>query len=592
MTIHQGAAGFLRSTGLLITSCWLLWIGIRNEIPADSGDGLMHFFYAQASWQNPYFFLHHWGKPLFILLSSGFAQFGFTGIIVFNTAIHVGTVWMGYKILNHFECNPWIQGLLPGILLLSNDYVTTIVGGLTEPLFNLALVSAFYLFIKEKYVWFAIMVSFMPFMRSEGQLPVILSFVLLYRKQSFKSLPFLTTGFLIYAVAGVLASKSFWWFFTESPYSMDNSIYGKGTWWHYLLSYKSYLGNPGLFAFILGTISGLTLIRKKDYRTLMLDELLLAYGVFFGVIFAHSYFWATGQNGSLGLTRIATQGMPLFLILQLYLVNSMPWLKEPKKVYFGFGTVVLLLSSITSPHFPVKAGPMEQQLIKAARFMKRETPHHYKVHYHYPLFIFGYGENPFLKDNRVVFSYFSDFYKRIDSEILPGEFVVWDSHFGPQEAGLSLDTLTKYKQFVKVNEYLYTQSDGRQGGVLIYQYVPLSKQTKFPMKGTEIKLLSLSINPTSEFIPVLKRISPSGKSVTVQIDMTSAFEGLYLVYDHNKGEQYSALKLTPGAQQSYCFEWPREGDTDIYLWNPDGKQGKVRFDKVILKEHLYHPVMP
>jgi hypothetical protein len=476
--------------------------------------------------------------------------------------------------------------------MLSTDYVTTIVGGLTEPLFNLVLVVAFYLFIKEKYVWFALIISFMPFVRSEGQLPVILAFVLLIWKNAFKSLPFLVFGFLIYAIAGVFASKSFWWYFTESPYRMDNAIYGKGPWHHYLMSYKSYLGNPGLFAFILGTISSIVLLLKKNWSVLMPQELLLGYGVFFGIIAAHSYFWATGQNGSLGLTRIATQGMPLFLIIQLYFVDKIAWWTERGKVLFSFGTLALLAGMITSPNFPVKAGHMEQQLIKAAQFMKNKTPHHYKVHYHYPLFVFAYGENPFLNGNRMVHRYFHNLYQQIDSEILPGEFIVWDSHFGPQEAGLPLDTLTKYTQLVKVNEFIFTQSDGNQGGVMIYQYIPQLKQTSIDLKEKEITLPILSIAPNSEFTPLFKSILQPEIAVTIQLELRSAYEGLILVYDHNHGEQYSALKLSPGVKHSFCFEWPLDGETKVYLWNPDGKAGKISADKVRFKEHIYHPVMP
>ncbi|NNK80780.1 MAG: hypothetical protein HKO93_04710, partial [Flavobacteriales bacterium] len=50
----------------------------------DTGDGIAHYQIARFSWSHPELFLHHWGKPLFTLLSSPFAQIGFNGMITFN----------------------------------------------------------------------------------------------------------------------------------------------------------------------------------------------------------------------------------------------------------------------------------------------------------------------------------------------------------------------------------------------------------------------------------------------------------------------------------------------------------------------------
>lgn len=582
----------VRMLTLAVASGWLTYVGFKNEVPADSGDGIMHYFYAQAAWKDPVYFLHHWGKPFFILLSSPFAQFGFNGMIVFNLLVFVSTVWLAYRILDHFKCNFWIQTMLPLLLILANDFTTTITGGLTEPLFNLSLVLALYLFIKEKYVLFAILISFMPFMRSEGQLPVLLAAFMLTFKRSFRSLPYLGFGFLLYAIAGLLLAKNFFWYFTESPYHMGNDIYGRGTWDHYLISYRSYLGNPGLYASILGTVSLIYLLIKRDLKALIPLELLFTYGLFVGVVVVHSYFWATGQNGSLGLTRIATQGMPLFIAMQLYLIGKLPWLGNKGAVVFSVASVALIWAVFNSKHFPVKAKPLEQHMIKAAEFLKENTPKHYKVHYHNPFVVYSFGENPFIKGNRLMYSYFHDLPSRLDKEILPGEFIVWDSHFGPQEAGLPLDTLTSYSQLVKVFGSLYSENDGPPQGVLVYQYVPVIKQKKTMPVITEFKLDDLVLDQTVEFAPILKKL-PEVKSVsTVYLYAKTTIEGLKLVYDRNRTEQYISHDLKPGEGQTFMFDWPQGGSTDIYIWNPSRKKGKVILDSVRVESQVFHPVMP
>ncbi|MEY4604561.1 MAG: hypothetical protein RIT43_1853 [Bacteroidota bacterium] len=588
---EQKAMWWMRSATLLFASFWLLYVGFSNEVPADPGDGIMHFFYAQASWSDPLLFLHHWGKPVFILLSSGFAQFGFSGMLVFNVLVFSLMVCIGYIIFDHYECNRWLQSTFPILLLTANDIPVTITGGLTEPLFNLALFLAFYLFIKEKYAFFALLVSWMPFLRSEGQLVVLIALALLLWKREFSKTALLFSGFLCYALLGVFASKSFWWYFTESPYQMSNGIYGKGTWDHYLLSYKAYLGNPGLVVFILGTVSSFVLVIRNKFRELVLPEFLLAFGVFFGVLAAHSYFWATGQNGSIGLTRIATQGMPLFLLVQVYFVSKFSFLTPPRSRVFGVAACMLSFAVLKSPHFPVKAGPMEQQLIKAADFLKRETPHNRRVHYHYPLLVFAYGENPFKDGNRLRHAYFQDFYKRVDREILPGEFIVWDSHFGPVEAGLSLDSLKHYTQFVLVREYLFTQSDASQGGVKIYQYIPRNKQVTVAERQKTVHLEPFKVESDKEYLSILEKIPDPKKGVTIELEIRSETPGLKLVYDHNRGEQYSATGLQPGKKLRFTFELPSDGLTDIYLWNPEKKSGNVFIVSAELKAHVFHPVM-
>jgi hypothetical protein len=74
---------FLKVLTLFFCCCWFIYNFSKSDIPADAGDGIMHYYISNASWQNPSLFLDHWGKPLFILLSSPFSQFGFAGIVFF-----------------------------------------------------------------------------------------------------------------------------------------------------------------------------------------------------------------------------------------------------------------------------------------------------------------------------------------------------------------------------------------------------------------------------------------------------------------------------------------------------------------------------
>ena len=149
------AGKWVRILTWLFASGWLLFFGFSNEVPADTGDGLAHFFISQISWQDPSYFFDHWGKPVFILLSSPFAQFGFSGMIIFNVLVFSASMLIGYKLLDKLKVSAWLQSLLPLFLLTAKDYCLTVMGGLTEPLFNLALIVAALLLLQKQKRCFA-----------------------------------------------------------------------------------------------------------------------------------------------------------------------------------------------------------------------------------------------------------------------------------------------------------------------------------------------------------------------------------------------------------------------------------------------------
>ncbi len=433
----------------------------------DVGDGLMHFFISQASWENPALFLHHWGKPLFVLFSSPFAQFGFTGMVAFNCMVFIAIVWIAMKILNNKGVSVWLQILFPLLLLSANDIVITALGGLTEPLFNLAMLLALYCLLGKNFRWFAVIVSFAPFMRSEGQLPLLLGLVLLVYRKDWKNVPFLFLGFFLYSVAGYFVYEDFMWYFTQSPYALSNNIYGKGHWAHYLLSYRNYLGNPGLFICLFGILSMCYLVIKRKWGQLEPEGLFFASGLFIGVIVAHSYFWASGQNGSLGLTRIATQGMPLFLLMQLYFLDIL--FKQLKgTLYLSVATTLGLLFALsTSKKYPLDSKAVDIEVLKAADFMRAVSVKQNHIYFHHPLFCQRYGENPLLQNQKCVFHSFGDIEKDIRERFRPGDFIIWDSHFGPQEMLLPKEKLDNYSAFT-VYKTFYKHTEG----VTIYRYQP------------------------------------------------------------------------------------------------------------------------
>lgn len=477
---------YLKDKGFILKAVTLFfcvtWFGVIhhiNQVPVDVGDGLMHFNISQASWSDPINFLHHWGKPLFILLSSTFSQFGYDGIIVFNIIVFALTVLVAWKILNKLSVPIVFQCVFPLILINVYEYSSTVVAGLTEPLFSLFIMIAIWFILTKKWMWFALIVSFIPFLRSEGQLAVVLALFLLIGLRQFKYIPFLFVGFVIYGIIGFFALGDFMWYFTMSPYHMGNGVYGSGPWNSYLISYKMYLGNVGLIIFILAFLQLTAFLRAKKWGELQFPLLFFTYGIFFGVLISHSYFWATGSNGSLGLNRIATQGMPSFVLINIYYITKIPFISfwsNILKVGVIALSISLVMKAVKTEYYPVWVNPLDTEVMNAVEYLRPELNKNHHFFFHHPLFVFKMGGNPLLKNQPFVFYYCGGLKNDVQQMIKPGDYIIRDSHFGPVEQKLYLSEFDSVPEMVKiktfVSELQEEDKNNEVEGVMIYQYRP------------------------------------------------------------------------------------------------------------------------
>jgi len=190
------------SIGLLLVFLTILlsWVLVLDYSVLDPGDGLKHFLIAKYSWQYPHLFLDHWGKPLFTLLSSPFAQFGFKGMLLFNALLFLITGIIILKIAKLLSLN---NGWLAVVFCFAAPiYFSIVLSGLTEILLATLIIAALYFFLKEKYVIGCLILSFSYFSRPES-LFVIMWFVsYLVINKKFKYIPLLGISIVLYSVVG------------------------------------------------------------------------------------------------------------------------------------------------------------------------------------------------------------------------------------------------------------------------------------------------------------------------------------------------------------------------------------------------------
>jgi hypothetical protein len=87
----------------LISFLFLSVVAFSTNTTGDSGDSVMHYLFSRYAPEHPHLFFHHWAKPVFVLLSSPFSQFGFKGIMMFNILCITLTMYFSYRIAEYLE---------------------------------------------------------------------------------------------------------------------------------------------------------------------------------------------------------------------------------------------------------------------------------------------------------------------------------------------------------------------------------------------------------------------------------------------------------------------------------------------------------
>jgi hypothetical protein len=327
----------------------LTFINLLTSSTGDSGDSIKHFLYSKYAFDYPDFFFHHWAKPVFVLLSSPFAYFGFKGMIVFNSLCASFIGYFSYKsAVNLSIKNPAMVFLF---LLFAPLFFALIFSGLTEYLFALFLIVGVYLFTINRFIYGLIIISFLPLIRSEGLIILIVFAGYLFWLRKFKLLPFLLAGQLIYSIIGAFFYKDILWLIHEIPYASLKERYGNGSLFDFVHRLNYVIEKPIYSLFLIGAAATLWrfLKNRKSDKSSLLFFLIL--GSFVAVFVGHSLFWWKGIFNSMGLPRVLLAVYPAIVLLALVGTNCLlDWIKQPtmKQVVLGAICAVIAIFPFTN----------------------------------------------------------------------------------------------------------------------------------------------------------------------------------------------------------------------------------------------------
>lgn len=314
----------------------------------DTGDSVLHYLFAKYAPTHPALFFDHWAKPVYVLLASPFAQFGFAGIKVFNCLVVLFTIHFTYLSVKLLGLkNAALSILLMGFAPL---YYILTFSGLTEPLFALFLALVIYLSLRNKLVSACLVLSFLPLVRSEGLILIGVFVCFLLIRKKLRLIPFLFVGSVVYSLAGYPVHHDLFWVFTKIPYAKLSSTYGSGSLFHYVNQLLYVVGIPIYILFCIGLVVVFVQLFRKKFELGNFTLIVLSFGGFF---VAHTLFWYLGIFNSMGLNRVLLCVMPCIGIIALMGLNNLSTLFP----FYRIGFYLQLLFLIYILVFPFTPNP-------------------------------------------------------------------------------------------------------------------------------------------------------------------------------------------------------------------------------------------
>jgi hypothetical protein len=334
-------------------------------------DNWKHYLISRHLYAHPDLGLDTWGKPLFTVLASPFAYFGFKGAQLFNLITCLLFLFSTRRILNFLGIERhWSE---PIFMVGAPVYFACVTSALTEPLFVLFLVFSIELFLKERKVLAILLLSCLPFIRNEGYFMWLpFGLLCLNRKDWWKGL-FFAGGTLMFALITGIVHGDLLYVIKSNHYLNHDGHYGSGTWFHFFRLMPLWFGLAGCGLLIVYMIP---FQGKKEITTgeKWKQFQFLAMGCFLIYLFIHVVFWALGIMGSLGLERVMAGNSALgFLALYAWLQSRKLSIALKVSRYALASLIVLQLSLLVYIIRPYSLDRTGEMNLKACNWIRENV---------------------------------------------------------------------------------------------------------------------------------------------------------------------------------------------------------------------------
>ncbi|MBR9859688.1 hypothetical protein GYB22_02865 [bacterium] len=418
-------------------------------------DSYNHYLISKYSWQHPKLLLDNWGKPIYSLLYSPLAQIGLKGLVALNILCLVGSALLSYRTALNLGIK--YAFIVFVMVLLCPIFLDNVISGLTEPLSAFLLSLVLFLLSKKSNIAAAVVAGFLPYARSEGF--VILALIIFYQiviQKQYKSLLFLLAGSVFFNILGWIIEGEPLWIFSSNPYlkvgfDASNNLYGSGPWYHYLRWSHIIFGYVG--SLLLGIGAVFTVLRyfkfPKDFQKQQLFYLIL--GILAGYYAAHSVLWWQGWMGSAGLIRVILVVAPCAAILAGLGLEIL--LQKSSKIITNLILLAVLGNFIYAPikyysyKYPLDISSEQKLYTEMYTWLNQQDYEDRPWAYMYPYLSIIADRDPWNRDeHEELWKTSLPYYKK-------GTILIWDGHFGPNEAGIEISDLLNTDEYVLLQHF-------------------------------------------------------------------------------------------------------------------------------------------
>lgn len=443
---------------------FMVWLATRSTGLEGGMDSYHHYVIARYSWEFPYLFLDYWGKPVYNLLASPFAQFGIPGVIALNIISLAGAALLAYGAAKRLGLKSYALVAF-ALTLISPIFLDNVISSLTEPLTALLVMASIYALVSDRVVLGAVIAGFLPHARSEGFIILfaVFLFMLLTKKKWYHFL-YLGVGSLIFNSIGWAITGQPFWIITENPYInfelSGENICGSGGILDYFHASPYTFGKPAaILMFISALIYGLRSLKAlPKWRNIDLKFGLIftSFSLYFA---SHAAIWWLGKMGSCGYVRVMVVIAPLGAIMAAYsLFHMNKWLLSQWK-WTGFimplASIALIAHALFIPYhfyeykYPLTITPEQEQYKKLYEewYRYQDFDDRTKL-YLYPYFSILADINPYDQKEHL------ELWRSSLQWTKKGDILIWDGHFGPNEGQLPLDTLMSKPEWKHIHSII------------------------------------------------------------------------------------------------------------------------------------------
>jgi hypothetical protein len=451
-------------SSMVVFTVIIFLIAILTSGTCDEGDSIMHYLFARYAFAHPENFIHHWAKPFYVLLMSPFAHLGFMCAKLFNATLACISVWFTYLTARLLKYK-WAIAVFV-IYLFFKTFIVVTFSGLTEPMGNAIMALAIYLTFTRRFIWASLLLSFLPFVRSEGLfLCTTFGLYFIWMRQ-WRALPILLLGHIVYGIAGYPHFKDFFWTIHMIPYAILKSHYGHGGWLSFAKQMPVIMGMVNSLLLVIGLILifsfTIYLFIKKRGQDVNIQAVFLA--VIFLVFFLmHTTFWALGVFGSFGLIRVF---VAISCVMVLIVISALEYIDLILSKWSKFHVMIVGITFVaTSVFYALWKLPFAYDLQfdfslhadqiterEMSTFVKAEYPDYHTYHFFY--------DAPYIAEVLDL-----DFFDKQISNITDSQesnapypdhsMIIWDDWYSDFEHNTHLKTMRNNKSLREIKTFTH-----------------------------------------------------------------------------------------------------------------------------------------